>query len=136
MIADGVYQKPDIPKSIQQTVWGYVTDENRIITHSRHQSDNIVENFLQHKNCFKRRYNSNDITKELLLRGVITEVHIVDGIITKAVFSCPYTETKNLVVVIGFWFRKFPCLYCLTAYINFKSGYGIYGRKEKKGDKK
>lgn len=92
--------------------------------------------FYSTRTVFKRRYNSNDITKELLLRGVITEVHIVDGIITKAVFSCPYTETKNLVVVIGFWFRKFPCLYCLTAYINFKSGYGIYGRKEKKGDKK
>lgn len=132
MIADGIYRGSDIPESIQHEIWSYVKDTNRTITHSRHQSDNIVENYLQHRNCFKRRYNSNDITKDLLLNGEITQVHIERGMISKAVFCCPYSETKNLIVVIGFWFRKFPCLYCLTAYINFKYGYGIYTKKEKR----
>ena len=42
MIADGIYRGSDIPESIQHEIWSYVKDTNRTITHSRHQSDNIV----------------------------------------------------------------------------------------------
>ena len=55
MFQDGIYQGTYLPHFICDKTMEMIGEKNRQIFHSRHCSEKIVENYLEHKNCFKRR---------------------------------------------------------------------------------
>lgn len=138
MFQDGIYQGTYLPHFICDKTMEMIGEKNRQIFHSRHCSEKIVENYLEHKNCFKRRYNLTDIDKELLLCGEIVRVEVRQGRIAKAVLRVPYGDTKNLIVVIGFNHPRYryPCIYVITAWVNIKPEYSVFRKKGSSKDGK
>lgn len=121
-------------EEVENKVKEVIRNPNYDVIISHHCSERIVENYLTHKNCFKRRFNTSEINKANLLNGRILRAEFYDGKLKKAVIRFSHNETSNLVCVIGFEHARysFPCLYIITAWIDVLPEYSVYRKKRKK----
>ena len=135
LMKDFIYERNDeLNEEVEKIVLDTIKNPNYEIIISHHCSERIVENYIQHKNCFKRRFNTSEINKNNLISGEILRAEIYDGKLKKAVIRFSHNETSNLVCVIGFEHAryKFPCLYVITAWIDILPEYSIYRKRNKK----
>ena len=124
-------------EKVEKIVTDLIKNPNYEIIISHHCSERIVENYLVHKNCFKRRFSTAEINKKNLLNGEILRVEFSLGRVKKAVIRFPHNETSNLTAVIGFEHIRynFPCLYVITAWVDVIPEYSTYRKRQKKRKK-
>ena len=75
-------------EEVENKVKEVIRNPNYDVIISHHCSERIVENYLIHKNCFKRRFNTSEINKANLLNGRILRAEFYDGKLKKARSVC------------------------------------------------
>lgn len=95
-------QRSDKWGPVDNIISSMLDDSEDNIVFSKHCSENIINNFSMYNNCFVRRFNLFDITKEKLSNGLAVSVDISYGKIVRALIKFPYKYQKDMYVVVAF----------------------------------